>query len=78
MFVTPAGRLRREQHRHFSALLGNHALVDSIAHFGTEHKEYTKLVQKYAPIPFYSTSLYINLPDSQQGIDPDEVRPLFS
>jgi leukotriene-A4 hydrolase len=40
------GRLRGEEHRQFSALLGNHALVDSIAHFGPEEQEFTKLVQK--------------------------------
>jgi leukotriene-A4 hydrolase len=39
------GRLRGEPHRQFSALLGNHALVDSITHFGPDQQEFTKLVQ---------------------------------
>jgi leukotriene-A4 hydrolase len=39
------GRLRGEKHRQFSALLGNHALVESIAHFGQANQEFTKLIQ---------------------------------
>jgi hypothetical protein len=42
------GRLRGEPHRQFSALLGNHALVDSITHFGPDQQEFTKLVQRFA------------------------------